>query len=122
MKATYRPINGGEHEGVIYLLRFRDPAVKQTDYLVNELGVFEHLPVERPIRQRCGLPAFHGNEIAAAARDLDAVILLDANFDTSGLPDPKRLFPLTEDPFYLALLEQKKRFGAPWNWVVDYEF
>jgi|LauGreDrversion4_2_1035121.scaffolds.fasta_scaffold164087_2 hypothetical protein len=122
LKATYRPIDDGEHEGVIYLLHFRDPAVRQTDYLVNKLGVFEHLPVERPKRQRCGLPAFHANEIAAAARDLDAVILLDANFDTDGLPEPNHLFPLSEDSFYLALLEQKKRFGTPWNWVVDYEF
>ncbi|WP_146187802.1 hypothetical protein [Limnohabitans sp. T6-5] len=122
LKATYRHINEGEHEGVIYFFRFRDPAVRQTDYLVNKLGVFEHLPVERPIRQRCGLPAFRANEIAAAARDLDAVILLDANFDTDGLPEPNHLFPLSEDPFYLALLEQKKRFGTPWNWVVDYEF
>lgn len=121
-KATYLPIEEGRHEGVVYLLRFRDPAVKRTDYLVNSLGVFEHLPVVRPLRQRCGLPAFHGHEIAAAARDLDAVILLDASFDTSGLPEPEYLFPIEDDPFYLALLEQRKRFEGRWSWVVDYEF
>ena len=89
---------------------------------MKEIGVFEHLPVERPLRQRCGLPAFHGNEIAAAARDLDAVIMLDANFDLSGLPEPSYLFPRLEDPFYLALLEEKQRDENEWNWVVDYEF
>jgi hypothetical protein len=121
-KATYRPIGNGEHKGVIYLLRFRDPPVRQTDYLVKEIGIFEHLPVERLLRQRCGLPAFHGHEIAAAARDLDAVILLDANFDVCGLPEPSYLFPRVEDPFYLALLEEKQRAGGAWDWVVDYEF
>jgi len=121
-KTTYSPIAKGEHKGVIYLLCFRDPPVRQTDYLVKEIGVFEHLPVERPLRQRCGLPAFHGNEIAAAARDLDAVIMLDANFDLSGLPEPSYLFPRLEDPFYLALLEEKQRDENEWNWVVDYEF
>jgi hypothetical protein len=121
-KATYLPIEEGLHKGVVYLLRFRDPAVKRTDYLVNSLGIFEHLPVVRPLRQQCGLPAFHAHEISAASRDLDAVILLDASFDTSGLPEPEYLFPIEDDPFYLALLEQRKRFEGPWSWVVDYEF
>lgn len=121
-KSTYLPIEEGRHEGVVYLLRFRDPAVKRTDYLVNSIGVFEHLPVVRPLRQLCGLPAFHAHEIAAASRDLDAVVLLDASFDTSGLPEPEYLFPIEDDPFYLALLEQRKCFEGPWSWVVDYEF
>ena len=121
-KATYRPIENGRHEGVVYLLRFHDPPVKRTDYLVNSLRVFEHLPIVRPLRQRCGLPAFHAHEIAAASRDLDAVILLDPSFDTRELPEPEYLFPINDDPFYLTLLEQRTRFEGPWSWVVDYEF
>ena len=102
--ATYKPVPMGQHTGVIYFLTFISPRVRKTEHLVKQLGVYDHLPVVRPVRQQCGLPGFHANEIAAAARDLDAILHLSKNFDPSGLPEPAFLFPISEDPFYLQLL------------------
>lgn len=121
-KATYEAIEPGQHGGVIYFFTFRDPLVKKTEYLVRELNVFQHVPPIRPVRQQCGLPAFHANEISAAVRDLDAVLFLAPNFMNSGLPEAPYLFPVIDDPFYRALIEQKRRLPEVWDWVVEYEF
>jgi hypothetical protein len=88
---------------------------------VRDISLFRNLPPLRPIRQHCGLPAFHFNEIAAAARDLHAVFHLDEAFDVSGLPSAAALFPgREEDRFYDALLELRERAPEIWGSVVEY--
>ena len=78
--------------------------------------------LQRPIRQRCGLPAFHFNEIAAAARDLHAIFYRGELFDSSGLLVAASLFPdREEDRFYGAFLELKQRGPGIWGEIVGYE-
>ena len=88
---------------------------------MKDISLFRNLPPLRPIRQHCGLPAFHFNEIASAARDLHAVFHLDEAFDVSGLPAAAELFPAREeDRFYDALLELRERAPEIWGSVVEY--
>lgn len=121
-KSTFLPIEQGKHSGVLYCFVFRDPAVKSTDWLIKEINIFSHIPPLRPLRQHCGLPSFHYNEIAAATLDLDAVIYLDKDFSTSGLPEKEYLFPMKEDDFYMALLEEKMKNPSHYEGIVEYEF
>jgi hypothetical protein len=98
------------------------PPVTKTEYLVRDISLFKNIPPLRPIRQFCGLPAFHFHEIAAAARDLHAIFYLDDLFDSSGLPVAASLFPhREEDRFYGALLELKQRVPSIWGEIVEYE-
>src|SRR5262245_21858328 len=76
-RASFRAIRDGDHQGIVYCFVFESPSVTETGYLVRDVPLFRNIPPLRPIRQRCGLPAFHVNEIAAAVRDLHAVFYLD---------------------------------------------
>lgn len=88
---------------------------------MRDISLFRNLPPLRPIRQHCGLPSFHFNEIAAAARDLHAVFHLDEAFDVSGLPSAAELFPgRDEDRFYDTLLELRQRVPEMWGSIVEY--
>jgi len=116
------PVDRGSHHGVVYCFVFEWPPVKETEFLVKDISLFRNLPPLRPIRQHCGLPAFHFNEIAAAGRDLHAVFHLDEAFDMSGLPSAADLFPgREEDRFYDALLELRERAPEIWGSIVEYE-
>lgn len=121
-KSTFLPIEQGKHSGVLYFFVFRDPIIKSTDWLVKEINIFSHIPPLRPLRQQCGLPSFQYHEIAAAALDLDAVIYLDKDFSISDLPEKEYLFPIKEDDFYMALLEEKIKNPSRWESIVEYEF
>jgi hypothetical protein len=90
--------------------------------MVKKLDLFQHLPPLRPRRQKCALVGFQYNEIAAAALDLDAVLFLAEDFSVEGLPKAKHLFPIKRDKFYMALLEEKKRYPQTWAKIVDYQF
>ena len=121
-KSTFFPIERGSHRGVLYLFVFRDPPIRSTERMVTDIGVFRHLRPIRPISQRCALPAFHYNEIGAAVLDLDAILFLDECFSIEGLPRATDLFPISEDKFYIALLEEKKRHPEVWGEIIDYQF
>jgi hypothetical protein len=115
------PVDRGSHHGVVYCFVFEWPPVKETEFLVRDISLFRNLPPLRPIRQHCGLPSFHFNEIAAAARDLHAVFHLDEAFDVSGLPSAAELFPgRDEDRFYDTLLELRQRVPEMWGSIVEY--
>jgi len=115
------PVASGSHRGVVYCFVFEWPPVKETEFLVKDISLFTNLPPLRPIRQQCGLPAFHVNEIAAAARDLHAVFHLDEAFDVSGLPSAAALFPGREEGrFYDALLELRDRAPEISGSVIEY--
>jgi hypothetical protein len=125
-KAEYLQITNGKHQGVVYCFVFESPPVYQTDFLIKKIRAFEHLKPIRPLRQQCGLVAFHHTEINAASRDLHAILLLDEDFNTTGLPEAEFLFPnKNKDQFYGALIEEKNRFrgfeyGNPWEEIVEY--
>lgn len=125
-KYTYLPIKKGEHKGVVYCFVFSMPSVYKSEWQIKYLKTFQDIPPLRPIRQSCALPAFHFNEVNAAARDLDAIFFLDKNFDQTGLPSKEYLFPdSNEDLFYSALIREKKRFmdkDDTWKDFVEYEF
>ena len=88
----------------------------------RDVGLFRNLQPLRPIRQHCGLPAFHVHEISAAVRDLHAVFYLDKAFDTVGLPSASYLFPnRKEDPFYGALLGLRDLAPEIWGQIAEYD-
>lgn len=120
--ARFEPVASGERQGIVYCFVFESPPVRETEFLVRDISLFRHVSPLRPIRQRCGLPAFHFNEVAAAARDLHAVFHLHDAFDLSDLPAAATLFPnRKEDRFYDALLELRERSPEIWGSVVEYE-
>jgi hypothetical protein len=115
------PVARSSHHAVVYCFVFEWPPVKEAEYLVRDIRLFRNLPPLRPIRQHCGLPPFHFNEIAAAARDLHAVFHLDGAFDISGLPSAASLFPgRAEDRFMMLLLELRELSPTIWGSVVEY--
>jgi hypothetical protein len=121
-RASFEPVAQGNHQGVVYCFVFEWPSVSETEYLIRDISLFKNLPPIRPIRQHCGLPAFHMTEIAAAARDLHAVFYLDTTFDPAALPSVSDLFPTRdEDKFYGALLELRRLDPDTWGEVVEYE-
>jgi hypothetical protein len=61
------PVARGIHRGVVYCFVFEWPPVKDTEFLARDISLFRNLPPLRPIRQHCGLSAFHVNEIAAGS-------------------------------------------------------
>ncbi|MCH8814010.1 MAG: FRG domain-containing protein [Chloroflexi bacterium] len=122
--ATFVPVPDGAHEGVVYAMVFRDPPLRRTDAIVTEIGVFEHLPPERPIRQQCALPGFDAFGINAAVTDLDAVFYLAPDFNPAGLPLKEHLFPgERDDQFYEAVLAVKRGPRGAWlSDIVEYRF
>jgi hypothetical protein len=121
-RASFEPVESGKHQGVVYCFVFEWPSVTETSFLIRDIKMFKHLTPLRPIRQRCGLPAFHIHEIGAAARDLDAIMYIDESFDLSGLPTMAKLFPSRkEDVFYGALLDARDQMPDIWGQIVDYE-
>jgi hypothetical protein len=121
-RASFELVDRGNHQGVVYCFVFEWPPVRETEYLIRDISLFKNLPPIRPIRQRCGISAFHMNEIAAAARDLHAVFYLDAAYDPSALPTVSDLFPTrNEDEFYGALLELRELNPETWGEIIEYE-
>jgi hypothetical protein len=119
---SFEPVERGGHHGVVYCFVFEWPSVTETQYLIRDVGLFRNLQPLRPIRQHCGLPAFHVHEIAAAVRDLHAVFYLDKAFDTVGLPSASYLFPnRKEDPFYGALLGLRDLAPEIWGQIAEYD-
>jgi hypothetical protein len=101
---------------------FESPSVTETGYLVRDVPLFRNIPPLRPIRQRCGLPAFHINEIAAAVRNLHAVFYLDPAFDISNCRQHRISFRAGgEDRFYSALVELREWLPQYWGDIVEYE-
>jgi hypothetical protein len=120
--ASFVPVDGKAHEGVVYCFVFSSPPVRRTSEQIARLRAFAHIPPLRPVRQQCALPAFHIDEISAACRDLDAILHLGQDFDPDGLPTMKSLFPgPDEDQFYRALLDQKQKVGGEWNQFIEYK-
>lgn len=122
-QAYYESVPVGEHTGVIYCFRFRDPPVKSTQYLINDFDLFKTYPPLRIIRQDCGLPLFMPDERNIAMTDVDCVIRLTPDFS---LPDsfskrPEFMFPSAiEDKFYNKLLEIKDNNPMLLKNVVEY--
>lgn len=120
-KAYFEAIPRGEHQGVLYAFVFTNPGLTSTRDLVREIGVFDHIPPTRPIRQHCALPGFDAFSFNAAVTDLDAVFYLKPEFDDSDLPQFLELFPdSNEDPFYEALLTIRKENPKVLEGLVEY--
>jgi hypothetical protein len=124
-QAYYQPVPTGEHTGLIYCFRFRDPSVKRTQYLIEDFDLFKTLQPLRILRQDCGLPLLGPHERNIALTDVDCVISLHPDF---ALPDsfrktPEFMFPsASEDMFYRRLLELKNQFPDELGSVVEYEW
>ncbi len=124
-KAYYEPIETGEHAGVIYCFRFRDPPVKETRYLIKDFDLFKTYPPLRILRQDCGLPLVGPHERNIALTDIDCIIQLTPSFS---LPDsfkkkPEFMFPAaSEDKFYRRLLELKEENPQLLETVVEYRW
>jgi hypothetical protein len=121
-KGLYEQIATHKHEGVVYCFRISDPPMKRTSDLVEDVGVFRELQPVRPTRQSCTLPLFDAlcmNEVTA---DLDAILLIEPDFDSSSLPRASDLFPPPEDdPFYRAILDCKRTHPKYLSGIVDYD-
>jgi hypothetical protein len=121
-KAFYEKVGKGDHSGVIYCFRFRDPPVKRTQYLIKKFDLFKTYRPVRVIRQNCGLPLIGEYERNIATTDLDCILYLDKNFHWEGGKTPKYMFPNPKvDRFYGKLLELKRRYPAALEKVVEYE-
>lgn len=124
-QAYYEAVPHGEHAGVIYCFRFRDPPVKKTQYLIKEFDLFKTYPPLRIVRQDCGLPLIGPDERNIALTDIDCIIRLTPDFR---LPDgfrkqPEFMFPsATEDMFYGRLLELKDEMPELLQDIVEYEW
>lgn len=124
-RAYYEAVPRGEHSGVIYCFRFRDPPVKRTQYLVKDFDLFKTYPPLRIVRQDCGLPLIMPSERNIALTDVDCIINLAPGFS---LPDtfqklPEYMFPSAkEDSFYGKLLELKDEKPELLQDVVEYKW
>ena len=119
--AHFDAVPQGSHQGVIYCFRFRDPPVKETQYLIRDFDVFKTLPPLRVLRQHCGLPLFMDEERNIAVTDLDCAIKLHPDFESSGRRTPEYMFPgVSEDMFYAKLLEMKEEHPGTMDSVVEY--
>ena len=121
--ASYRPIDRGEHTGVIYLFRFGMPSVLKTEYLIQDFDFFKTHRPERIIRQHCGLPLFGPHERNIAVTEIDCVIELHPDFEIENCPTADYMFPTTtEDPFYRKLLTLKDAHPIELENVVEYRW
>jgi len=119
--AFHTKIPKGEHEGVIYCFRFRDPPVKRSEFFINNFNFFQTFRPERIIRQNCGLPLIMDYEQNIAVCDIDCIIYLHNEFDYEQGKKPKEMFPDEhEDKFYSKLIELKNRFPDELKSVVRY--
>ncbi|MFZ1789176.1 MAG: hypothetical protein WAT92_12715 [Saprospiraceae bacterium] len=110
-RAFYKLIEKGHHKGVIYCLRFVDPPVKKTEYLIESFSLFKKYVPERILRQKCGLPVFSNYERNIAVCDIDCIIYLDEDFQYNDILQPSYMFPnRIDDKFYDKLLELKNKF------------
>lgn len=122
-KASYRRIPQGEHRGIIYCFRFRDPPVKKTEYYIQDFDFFKSLRPERVLRQNCGLPLFGPHERNIAMTDIHCVIEFAPDFSGTSKLTPEFMFPdAKRDPFYNKLLELKDRFPEELAEVVEYDW
>jgi len=120
--AYHSKIKKGEHEGVIYGFRFRDPPVKKTEFLIEKFDLFKTYRPERVLRQNCALPLFSDYERNIAITDLDFIIYLDKDFDYEGKREPSYMFPnIKEDRFYGKLLELKDAHPHLLANVIEYQ-
>lgn len=121
--AYFETVPPGENRGVIYCFRFRDPPVKETQYLIKEFDIFRTHPPVRVLRQHCGLPLFMDEERNIAVTDLDCAIRLHPDFTSAGQRSPEYMFPNSlEDSFYGKLLALKDRHPGAMSSVVEYEW
>jgi hypothetical protein len=124
-QAYYERIRSGEHSGVIYCFRFRDPPVKRTQYLIKDFDLFKTFRPERILRQDCGLPIIGPYERNIAITDIDCIIKLHSDF---ALPadfskTPQYMFPdVLQDKFYGKLLDLKEIFPEELSAVVEYRW
>lgn len=123
--AYYEQVSPGEHCGVIYCFRFRDPPVKKTQYLIKDFDLFKTFPPLRILRQDCGLPLIGPYERNIALTDIDCVIRLHADFVLSRPHQkvPHYMFPSSsEDKFYKKLLELKDANPDLLSNLVEYKW
>ncbi len=110
-KAYHKKIEKGEHTGVIYCFRFRDPPIKQTKFLISEFSYFQTYTPERILRQKCGLPYFTDFERNISICDIDCIIYLHDDFEYNDVLEPSYMFPNREvDKFYNKLIELRHKF------------
>lgn len=122
--ARYDAINRGEHEGVIYCMKFSWPTLKRSNDMIQGISLFDHIPPTRPLRQSCALPFFHSHDFNNAACHLHCVLRLDVDYRVKAPMAPSAVFPsVDEDPFYKAALEVKGRYGSshPFAKFVEYD-
>jgi hypothetical protein len=121
--AFYEPVAAGDHKGVIYCFRFREPPVKQTQYLIKEFDLFKTYPPERILRQESALPLFHAYERNIALTDIDCIIELAPDFAAETNLSPEYMFPsVLEDAFYAKLLSLKDKHPDSLADVVEYRW
>jgi hypothetical protein len=109
--AFYKPVQAGQHTGVLYAFVFRDPSITQTADMVRSIRIMDHVSPIRPIWQKCALPIFESWNFNEAATDLDAVFYLTPDFECDEMLTQDKLFPPEdEDPFYKAVLDLRERF------------
>jgi hypothetical protein len=121
--ADYEKIPTGQHSGVIYCFRFRDPPVKRTEYLIRKFDLFKTFPPARILKQNCGLPLIGPHERNIATTDIDCIIELDKAFDYDGRRTPEEMFPdVSRDRFYGRLLDIKDRHADLLSNVVEYKW
>ena len=119
--ATHEKILLGNHTGVIYCFRFRDPPIKKSEYFISDFSFFKTNPPERILRQSCGLPLFSDYDQNIAICDIDCIIYLEPDFEYNCQYTPQYMFPSEqEDKFYSKLIELKNRFPKELNNVVRY--
>ncbi|SDZ63319.1 hypothetical protein SAMN05421547_1681 [Delftia lacustris] len=124
-KAYYERVKHGEHSGIIYCFRFRDPPVKRSQYYIKEFDLFKTYPPTRIIRQDCGLPLIGEYERNIAITDIDCIIRLHHEFEMPKTfkKSPEYMFPsIREDKFYEKLLTLKQQHQDLLTDVVEYEW
>ncbi|MGF6527638.1 hypothetical protein [Variovorax sp. PvP013] len=124
-RAYYEAVPNGEHSGVIYCFRFRDPPVKRTQYLIKDFDLFKTYPPLRIIRQECGLPLIMPSERNIALTDVDCIINLTPEFSLPETFQMSReyMFPsVKEDGFYGRLLQLKDKEPDLLQDIVEYKW
>lgn len=108
-------------DSVIYAFRFRNPSVKKTQWLIDEIPLYTELNPIRPVKQECTLPFFHVEEFNNASTAIELIFEIDDEFDFSEIPTVRDLFPdRNEDLFYDMLLQMKDKHPEIYGDIPEY--
>ncbi len=117
----YVPV--GTQVTYLYAFVFRDPAVIETRDLLETIDIFPAYPAVRVQRQRAALVGCGMYSVNIAVPDVAAIFELQPGFTMIGSPEKEWLFPPPEsDPFFGALLEEKRTNPGLLHSVAEYFF